>query len=72
MLKIGQKQREACKEGMKQRIKEQIRTKLATEIVNLADTVLIRESWADGRNAARKDFDTYRKGRGGKRGMILC
>lgn len=43
MLKIGQKQREACKEGMKQRIKEQIRTELATETVNLADMVLIRE-----------------------------
>ena len=42
---------------MQHRIKDQIRT---TEIVNLADMVLIRERRLDVRNAARKGFDTYR------------
>lgn len=57
-LKSGHKQREGCRKGMKHRIKDQIRT---TEIVNLADMVLIRERRLDGRNAAaRKDFDMYR------------
>lgn len=39
---------------MKHRIKGQIRTELATEIVNLADMVLITERGLDVRNAARK------------------
>lgn len=44
---------------MKHRIKDQIRTELATEIVNLADIVLIRKRRLHERNAARKGFDTY-------------
>lgn len=54
-----QAKEDGCRKGMKHRIKEQIRTDLATEIVNLADMVLIRERRLRVRNAARKDFDTY-------------
>lgn len=60
MLKSGHKQRDGCRKGMKHRIKDQIRTDLATETVNLADMLLIRERRLHARNAAGKDFDTYR------------
>lgn len=54
MLESGHKQREGCRKGMKHRIKDQIRPELATETVNLADTVLISERRFGARNAARK------------------
>lgn len=57
VLKTGHKQREGCRKRMKHRIEEQIRTELATETINLADMVLIKRR-LDGRNAARKGFDT--------------
>lgn len=72
MLKTGHEQREECWNGMKHRLEDQIRTELATEIVNLADMVLIRGRRLDVRNSARKGFDTNCEERGGKRGMTLC